>query len=1033
MNIFQFILKHPLAVITLFCLVSLLGLFMVFSIPMDLYPEFNPPVLTVVTVFPQATPEEVEDQVTRPLEERLGSLSGLDKMSSFSGHSLSRIVLEFKWGLPMVPIENDIRSLLGQMQMDLPSEAEVPILYKFDMNDEPIVELAIQATQDKELKDIYNLAEKRIKSSFEQIEGVASAELKGIREEVVEVGVLRNRLEAFSMNLTTMAVLLGGQNRKLGSGRLDEGGLEYSIQADGEFSSLEDIRSTVLSSLNRGGSVRVQDLAEVYKTLEDPDDYVTLNGHPAIRISILKQSDANVVQTTDNVLAHAAVVNESLPDGFELIVVSESTGLIRLVISTIMSSGLLGGILAMSVIFFFLHRIRPTLIIFISIPISLLIAVAVLGIMGKTLNILTMGGLILGLGMIVDGSIVVLENIMNYFEKDVPLKSAAMQGVREMASPITGSTLTSICVFVPLLFMADGLDLLGVMFKDMALAVILSLSASLAVSLLLVPVLSLLLLNKVHQRGEQRVNNPWGRKIESIISALERRYVAALKAALKNRVLVLLTALVLLISSFMLFPRLGWMFLPNTGEESFVVDVEFAMGTSLERSEEQIQEISAMMRKKISWLKGILSTSETGKGRLKGILPPLDQRPLSYSEMKGVLRSEFDRWPEADFEFVSTDMATQLGNTGKLVIEIRSDSLEDMVKAEAMLIALIGSRDEILEISTDREKSRPELSISFFRDRAFELAINMEQAAAELRAALTGLKATEYRENGETLDVVVRLREEDRKGRQDLNRIFLINPMGVRVPLSNIARLEEGIIPGGIRRENQIRTVKISAYIDPRYGVDAVQELVQSLIETELILPETVSLQYGGEMEDVETYGRSLIIIFGLAVLLVFAVMVCQFESLKSPFIIVLVLPFMFIGIILSFLLMKMTISMITIIAAVMLAGIVVNNGIVMVDYTNLLIARGSTLSEACLESGRSRLRPVLMTTLTTVLAMVPIGFFPGEGGALLQPFGMTIAGGLTISTLCTLFLIPVLFSLFHRGKEKTYEKANRAGLKSIV
>lgn len=1027
MNIFKFILKHPLAVITLFSLMSILGLLMVFSIPMDLYPEFNPPVLTVVTIYPQATPEEVEDQITRPLEESLGSLSGLDKISSYSGNSVSRIVLEFNLGLDMISIENDIRSRLGQLQLGLPAESEIPVIYKFDMNDEPIVELAIRASEGRDLQEIYSLSKKDIKSSFEQLEGVAAAELKGIRAELVEVSVIRNRLEAFSLNLTILAVMISGQNRKLGSGSLDEDGIEYSIQADGEFSSLDDIRTTVLSSSPSGGSTRVQNLAAVYKTLEDPDDLVTLDGTPAIRISILKQSDANVVQTTDRVLAHARDVNENLPDGFELLVVSESTGLIRLVISTIMNSGLLGGLLAMSVILFFLHRIRPTIIIFISIPVSLLIAVGVLGVLGKTLNILTMGGLILGLGMIVDGSIVVLENIMGYFEKGVPLKSAALQGSREMASPITGSTLTSICVFLPLLFMADDLDILGVMFKDMALSVILALSASLAVSLFLVPVLSLLLLGRKGKTGKGRSSGHKGylsRGIEKVLSSFERAYVSLLGKALKNRGLVLITALVLLLSSFLLVPHLGWKFLPNTGEEAFIVDVEFSMGTSLEKSEEILLEISGMMKEKIPWMKAVLVTADTGGGRIKGILPPLDERALSYEEMKSNIRSEFKRWPEGEFEFISTDMATEIGNSGKLIVFIRGESLDDMIETEVNLAHLFESRDEILEFSSDREKSRPELSISFLRDRAFQLGVSMEQGAAEVRAALTGLKATEFREDGESLDVVVRLRPEDRSGRQDLQRVFLMSPRGVRVPLSNIARLEEGTIPGGIRRENQTRTFKLSATVDPRYEVDELQSIIQSLIASQVTLPEGVQLGYGGEMEDVETYGKSLIFIFALAVLLVFSVMVCQFESLKSPFIIILVLPFMFIGIILIFLLMGLAINMITIIAAVMLAGIVVNNGIVMVDYTKLLRDRGACLEDACLESGRSRLRPVLMTTLTTILAMVPIGFFPGEGGAMLQPLGMTIVGGLAISTVVTLFLIPVLYSLFHRREEKVLEKS---------
>ncbi|MDC7235189.1 MAG: efflux RND transporter permease subunit [Spirochaetales bacterium] len=1016
MNIFQFILKHPLAVITVFCLITLLGFLMALTLPLNLYPDFNPPILTVVTIYPQATPEEIEEQVTKKLEEKLGSISGLDKMSSYSGNSVSRIVLEFAYGLSMISIENDIRSRLGQLAAELPREAEVPVLYKFNINDEPIVELAIKAGGDQDLKEIFRLTEKDIKSSFEQLEGVAAAELKGIRDEVVEVSVIRNRLEAFSLNLTTLAGMLRRQNRKLGSGTLDEGGIEYSIQADGGFSSLEDIRKTVLTSSPGGAPVRVGSLAEVFTTLEDPDDLVTLDGSPAIGISIMKQSDANVVETTDQVLSHVQRVNGILPEGYELVVISESTDLIRLVISTIMSSGLLGGLLAMSVILFFLHRLRPTLIIFISIPVSLLAAVGGLGLLGKSLNILTMGGLVLGLGMIVDGSIVVLENIMVYYEKGVPLKSAAMQGAREMAAPITGSTLTSICVFLPLLFLADSLDLLGVLFKDMSLSVILALSASLGFSLFLVPVLSVLLLPGV-KIGKQKGGGP-AKIIERGLQALERQYLGILKKVLRNRGAVLLTALTLLVSSVLVFPRLDWQFLPRTGEKSFVVDVDFPRGTSLDMSEKNLMEISDFMKREMPWLKGVLITAKRGKGRILGILPPLNMRPLSHEEMKDLIRKELRKREGTDYEFVSTDDTTKVGNTGKLVVYIRGTSREPMLLAEQQILTVLASRKEVLDFSIDREKERPELSVSFFRDRAFQMGVSMEQGAAELRAALTGIKAGEFRGQEDPLDIVIRLRPEDRSGRSDLNRIFLVNPAGVRIPLSNIAEQKESLIPGGLERENQVRTIKITAQTAPGYSTGDLQRRIQNYIDTRMTHSEDLHIDFGGETEDALTYGRSMVFIFALAVLLVFAVMVCQFESLKSPFIIMLVLPFMFVGIVLGFMLMSLPVSMITIIGSVMLAGIVVNNGIVMVDYTNLLRERGMSVSKACREAGRSRLRPVLMTTMTTVLAMVPLGFFPGEGAALLQPFGITIVGGLLVSTVATLLLIPVLYSLFHKGED---------------
>ncbi len=989
---------------------------MVFTIPMNLYPEFNPPVLTVVTVYPQATPEEVEDQVTRILEESLGSLSGLDKISSLSGDSVSNIVLEFNWGEEMISVENEVRSRLGRLEAMLPEEAETPLLYKFDMNDEPVVELAIRSSSGVPLERIFSLVEKDIKTSLEQLEGVAAADLMGIRDEVVEVSVIRNRLEAFSMSLTGLAGLLGSQNRTLGSGRMDEEDREYRIQADGEISSLEELRNTRVYTST--GSVRIRDLGDVEVTLEDEKERITLDGDPAIRISIRKQSDANVVETTDLILAHVVELNRTLPPGYEIVVISESTGLIRLVITTILTSGLAGAALAMGVILFFLHRFKPTLIILLSIPVSLLMAVGILGVMGKTLNILTMGGLILGLGMIVDGSIVVLENIVNYQSKGVPLVSAAMQGVREMASPIIGSTLTSICVFLPLLFMGKGLDLLGVMFRELALSVILALSASLAVSLILVPVLSILLLG--HDRSpDLKESGGRGKRslpelIESLLTALERGYVGLLKIFIGNKGTVIYTAVILLFSALLLYPRLDWVFLPETGEDAFVVDLELPEGLSLDRSDEILQEQALHIKEVMPWFKGVLVSSEAGKGRITGILPPQNARPLSYGEMKNLVRKILDENISA-VEFVSTDMAVRMGNSGKLIVRITGSSLEDAASVESALTALFDASPRVMEYSSDGERIRRELSVFFFRDRASDLGISMDQAALEVRAALSGVKATVFREGGDSRDVLVRLRPEDRSGPHDLERLFLLSSQGAKVRLSNIAEVRDDAAAAGIRRQNQVRTIELAAAIDPDFGVARFQSALEDKIKESITLTGDLKISFGGESEDVSRYGRALFSIFGLAVLLVFAVMIAQFESVKSPFIILLVLPYMLIGIILSFLVMNLPLNMVTIIAAVMLAGIVVNNGIVMVDYTGLLIKRGLGVEEACIESGRSRLRPVLMTTLTTVLAMVPLGFFPGEGASLLQPFGITIAGGLMVSTAATLFLIPVLYALFSR------------------
>jgi len=1026
-RLFSSLLKHPLAVITLFSLASIIGLIMAFRLPLDLYPEFNPPVLTILTVYPQAGPEEVEEEVTRLLEESLGGLSGLDRMTSVSGSSVSRLTLEFRWDEEMIPIENEVRSRLGQLKGQLPEEAEEPVIYKFDMNDEPVVELTVRTGSGLSPAEAYNLAEKTVRPALEQVDGVAAAELSGIRDEIVEVAVIRNRLEAFHLSLTGLAQQIARQNSKLGSGTMDDRNRRVQIQSEGSFSSLKDIGNTVVLAGNpsaaNGGSIRIEDLGQVSRTLEDRTESVRINGDPGIRIAVIKQSDANVVRTTDLVLERVDALNRTLPPGYELIVISESTGLIRLVIRTLLTSGLIGGLLAVGVLILFLREVRTTLIILLSIPVSLLMALAGLAFAGKTLNILTMGGMILGLGMIVDGSIVVLENIMRYRENGVPPVAAAEQGVREMASPITGSTVTSLCVFLPLLFLGDGLDLLGVLFRDMAVAVILALSASLAVSLFLIPVLSALLLKRPagpEASPGKGIAAAFSRLIEKALTGLEGVYRSVLNRALSARGVSILAALILFVSGLLLYPLLGWQFLPATGEESIILEAEFPPGTTLDEAERIMDEVYRAAEEEIPWAEAFLVTAEPGGGRLKAVLPPLDQRPATYEEVQTAMRKRMNRWPSAEFEFISTDMAVMLGNTGKIILRLQGESLEDLFQTEEEITRLLRDLPGVEEIRSDREKENPELAVRINRDRAFKMGLSMAQIAAELRADISGVTATVYRDDGKALDVVLRLREEDRSVRTDLEKLFLINSGGVKIPLSSVAVLSDEDAPAGIRRQDQNRTIEMTLYLSPGIRANFLQKEMEVLLADSLNLPDGIILNYGGEMEDVQQYGASLLMIFGLAALLVFGVMICQFESLRDPFIIMLVLPLMIIGITLAFFLMRLPVNMVTIIGAVMLAGIVVNNGIVLVDYTNLLVRRGQALRDACLNAGQSRLRPVLMTTLTTVLAMVPIGFFPGEGGALIQPLGLTIVGGLCVSTLMTLFLVPLLYYQFNRRRRET-------------
>ncbi|MDC7232899.1 MAG: efflux RND transporter permease subunit, partial [Spirochaetales bacterium] len=729
-----------------------------------------------------------------------------------------------------------------------------------------------------------------------------------------------------------------------------------------------------------------------------------------------------------------------LPAGISLSVLYDNTSMIRSTLDQVYKAALQGALLAMLVLFLFLRNIKSTLIIGLSIPISLLVTMMGMYFFDLTLNMISLTGLILGLGMIVDNSIVILENIYRYRERGAKLKPAAILGSREMVTAIIASTLTTLCVFIPLIIWKNDLEMMGQMFEDMIFTVVLSLVISLITAVTLVPALSSHYL-KLDSRKQKPLKNKalifLDNLSEKPFKWVEAGYRKGLAFALGNRALVLSLVVIMLIISVQLFGTLGMNLQPRpTTDDSVRINLTMPVGTTLERTELFIQEMRQIVEDEVEGYENlILSIGSGGRGSSNSYtgsieinLPPLDQQIDSPSVIQAKLRPYLNQFPDAQFSFSA---GRRMSSSSPVAIEIFSNDL-DLASDTALVIRDL-LRDNIPEVedpASSMEDGGPEYRIVIDTDRAASFGLSSTTVSATIKNLIDGNTATTFWKDGNELDVLVQLNEEDRRSLSDLESQYLQTSSGAKVPLNNLASLEETVGPKSIRRENETRIVQVTADLAEGVAVTQIQPLIEDLLENSLVVPEGVRIEYGGESREIEEFSRPLIIIIVVAVIMVFAIMASLFESLVDPFIIFFSIPLLLIGVVGVYKITGEAFSVISAVGIVVLAGIVVNNGIVLVDYINLLRSRGNDLIPAILEGSQSRLRPIIMTSLTTILGMVPMGFFPGEGTEFIRPIGQTVVGGLAVSTLITLFVTPVMYSLLNSRLPGLSRKSRRRQMK---
>ncbi|MDR0722412.1 MAG: efflux RND transporter permease subunit [Treponema sp.] len=1038
MSISVYAVKRPVTMVVLYALAMGIAATLVPHIAVDLYPSTARPVLSIFTSFPGAGPTDVEQNITIPLERALASSRGLVDLTSNSSFENSFINLNFAYGTDMDKAMTDAQTLVNRLANSLPDGAGTPTVRRFDMSAMPIMRLVVRGNYPPDQLRLF--AENEIQAGIERISGVASAEVTGGTTQIIQVAVSLNRLGAFNLTLQDISAALKGQNVLSSGGSLTRGVREYQLLTKQELTTLDQIKRLVvktlsisasgqeISQLNRSQVVRLEDIAEVSLAYNDNATRVSVNGQSGVYIQVTSESDSNQVQVSSRVRAALEGINAALPQGITLEVLSDNTSLISATLNQVYSNALQGALLSMVILFIFLRNIKGTLVIGLSIPISILLTLMCMAIFGFTLNLLTMTGLILGLGMTVDASIVILDNVHNYRERGAKAEIAAILGSQEMTRAIITSTTTTLCVFIPLIIYKNDLEMMGQLFSDLIFTVVISLICSLVVALTLVPSLcgSILRLDTRKQKPlKLRLLRILDQGMERFFKSLDEGYRLAIRYCLDHRLLVLLLVVLILIFSLMQFGGIGMnLFIRARTDDTISLNVTLPQGTPIEITERVLQELAGIIREEIQGFRNIILTARRSgntQGTIQITLPPPAEQIDTPDRIIAKLSPYTTAIPGIQVAFRA---GRSMGTTQAVEIAISSRDADAIMEvANEIKGIMVRYLPEIENPEVNLNEGAPQLSIEIDRDRAAALGVSLSAIAEEIRTAMDGTTATTISQGDRLINVNVMLRDADRVGLPNLDAIFVLSRTGARISLSNVATITEGRSPSSIRRENQERVLRITGDLPQGIAVTEMQQQLEETVQQYLVPREGVTVRYLGEAQEIQAYNRRFIFIIAAAVFLVFGLMASQFESFVDPLIIFFSIPLLFIGVIWIYKIGNEAMSVFSAVGIVALVGVVVNNGIVLVDYTNTLRARGLRVRDACLEAGRNRLRPILMTSLTTILGMVPIAFFPGPGADTIQPIGKTFVGGLTVSSFMTLLLTPVMYSLLNSRHDK---KQNR-------
>ncbi|HUU04501.1 MAG TPA: efflux RND transporter permease subunit [Patescibacteria group bacterium] len=1023
MNISDFSIKRPVFTVMLTLAIVAVGLVAVSRLPIDLMPDITFPTLSISTSYENTGPEEIEQIITRPIEEAMSAVPGVEEVYSVSSEGSSSVRVMFSWGTDLSAAADDVRERLDRIISHLPEDVERPMLRKFDPAMFPI--LLIGALSNLDPIQTRRIIDEQISYRLERVPGVASVDIWGGHEREIQVNLDVDKVKALGLPLDRVITGIREGNVDLPAGVIERGNYEILVRIPGVFTNLQEIRDTVVA-MRAGVPVRLKEIADIMDTFRKITRVVRVDGIPGTRLAIYKQSGKNTVEVANGVLKEIARIQEDWPQ-IRLIPIRDSSEYIKNAMANVSSTAVYGGLLAVLVLLFFLGSVRSTVVIAVSIPISIVATFALIYFNGFTLNIMTLGGLALGIGMLVDNSIVVLENIVRLKEGGVPPIQAAHDGTGEVATAVVASTLTTICVFLPMIFVRG---VAGIMFKQLAFVVSFSLICSLFVALTLVPMLSSRFLGPA--RAPRSRLEKWKVRVTSTIkhalSVLEEHYKRLLHYTLDHRPRVLLVVAALLVGSIALVRLVGSEFMPTTDEGEVRLNVEMEVGTRLAVLDEKFKEIAAILRREVPEIASIEESiggggwrhgSHTGDFTIK--LVPRSRRSRSSEEIAMGLRRSLQDIPGVVIRARAGGgffFMRGAGGQERVQVEVRGFDLEKSDALGQQVKKIVEGVRGVSDVRLSRELGKPEELLVINRPAAADMKLSVSQIGGMLETVLSGTQASTFREGGKEYRILVKVKDAETLTIEDLLNLTLTNSDNRPVSLRNVVAVKPRSGPQRIERRDRERVLTISAEIEDRDLASVLADIRAGL--RRVPIPRDFEVTFTGDFEEQEKAFRELLISIILALMLVYMVMAMQFESVRDPFIVMFSVPLAVIGVIWMLLITGTTFNMQSYIGCIMLGGIVVNNAILLVDHTNLLRRRDKmAVRQAIEEAGRRRLRPILMTASTTILAMLPLAMGLREGSEAQAPMARAVVGGLLSASLITLVVIPVIYSLFEGKKDK--------------
>ena len=1037
MKIYESAVRKPISTSLLFIGVIVFGLFSLMQLAVDQYPEIEIPQISVITTYPGANAADIETNITRVLEDNLNTVEDLKKMTSRSSDNFSMVTLEFEYGSDLTEAANNIRDAVSRTQSLLPDDVDYPTIFKFSTSMMPVMMLAV--TADESYPALDKILDEKLVNVLNRVNGVGAVSVMGAPEREVQVNVDPRKIEAYGLSIEQIGQIIAAENVNIPAGTIDIGNNTFNLKSDGEFTDSErDLRKVVLS--NRGGrTVMLSDVAEIRDTLEKSTMDERVNGMRGVRVMIQKQSGANTVNIVKDIEKRLPAIAASLPSDVKMQLIFEGSQEITDAIGSLSETIMYAFIFVVLVVMVFLGRWRATFIICMTIPVSLICSFIYLFATGSTLNIISLSSLSIAIGMVVDDAIVVLENITTHIERGSNPKEAAIYATNEVWLSVIATTLVVVAVFLPLT-MVPGMA--GIMFRELGWIVTIVVCVSTTAAISLTPMMSAFLLKIDGGEHDYKGIGIVYKPIDKALQWLDEAYARGLNWVVRHRRITVFTLMSLFVASLGLVTQVPSEFFPPTDNGRISATVKLEQNLSVEYTARIARRIDSIIYAKFPEV--VLVSASAGANSSDNAfaamqttgshiinynmrLPRSGERDRSIYIISDLLRQELDRIPEVR-QYTVTPGGQSGSMSGTSTVDVKvfgydmnltNDIANDL---KARMSAIPGTRD----VQLSRDDLRPEFNVVFDRDKLSYYGMNSATASQFVRNRINGMEAAKYREDGDEYDIVVRYAEPFRTSIDDIENIVLYGGSGQPVKLKEVAEVREEFAAPTIERENRQRVITVKSSLGAGVALGEVLQQVNRLV-AEYPTPDGVALEVGGTVEDQGDAFSDLLTLFGLIVILVYIVMATQFESLKFPFIIMFTIPFAFTGVFLALWLTSTPLSLIALIGAMMLVGIVTKNGIVMVDYMNLLIERGSGVFDAVIAGGKSRLRPVLMTSFTTILGMVPLAIGSGEGSETWQPMGIAVIGGLTFSTILTLFIVPVLYSiLVNRAQRKERERQEK-------